>query len=133
MASVCLSRSDWRFTLTPHSSRDGIHTTEIELATKILDSDGKYRTLIALLLTDAALWFLKNEYEIHFLMKCVTSHAGSSTGIQRKDTEKSGKDGEPVCRSICVASYTVINRAAKVESKRADIEVTVGFSPPSDE
>jgi hypothetical protein len=46
--------------------------------------------------------------------------------------EKSGKDGELVCPSVCVASYTVVNRAAKVESRRADIEVTVSFSRPSD-
>lgn len=35
--------------LIPHSSRDGVHTTEIELATKILDSDGKYTALLHLL------------------------------------------------------------------------------------
>jgi hypothetical protein len=42
--------------------------------------------------------------------------------------EKSGKDGMYVCRLICMVNYSTINRAAKVERKRSDIEVTVGFS-----
>jgi hypothetical protein len=44
--------------MTPPRSRDGVHTTEIELATKILDSDGNFGTWLLLLPADIAPWFL---------------------------------------------------------------------------
>jgi hypothetical protein len=46
MASVCIRvPGEGKPPLNFCSSREGIHTTEIELATKILDSNGKYYSL----------------------------------------------------------------------------------------
>jgi len=70
-----------------HRSRDGVHTTEIELATKILDSDERIRNTLSHEMCHLACWIINGDPK-----------------------EGHGKVWK--------------GWAAKVESRRADIEVT---------
>lgn len=79
-------------------SKEGVHTTSIELATKILDSEGK-RVLVSISgnvcpdRTDLLFPFSQNASGIHCHMRCATSPAGSSIRIRRKATGRSGNRG----------------------------------------
>ena len=75
-------------------SKEGVNTTSIELATKILDSKGK-RVLVSFSPDRADLLFTlsQNASGIHCHMRCATSPAGSSIRIRKKATGRSGNRG----------------------------------------
>lgn len=74
-------------------SKEGVHTTSIELATKILDSKGKRVIVSARSSRDLLFTFSQNASGIHCHMRCATSLAGSSIRIRKKATGRSGSRG----------------------------------------
>lgn len=76
-------------------SKEGVHTTSIELATKILDSKGKRVPICGPSFYVFFLFFSfrQNGFGIRCHMRCATSPAGSSIRIRRKATGRSGNRG----------------------------------------
>lgn len=112
-------------------SKEGVHTTSIELATKILDCKGKLSPGRA----DLLFTFSQNASEIRCHMRCAISPAGLSIRIRKKATGRSGNHGEwldfasgetcPEDNLRLLTRSSIICRAAKVMRKRPDIDISV--------